>query len=762
MQPLGALIWSAAATAASPGLRLMLQRRAERGKEIAERLPERRGVEFMPRPSGRLLWLHAASVGEAVSALPLLSALPGDVFTVFTTGTVTSARVMDTRLKQLGLDQRVAHRFVPLDVPAWALRFLEHWRPDAACFLESELWPNILAACRKTGVPVALANARFSRRSAAAWSRAPGLARHVLGHFAWIAAQSEADAERLRLLGASDVQALGNLKFSAPLLPADGQELARLQALAGDRPRWLAASTHPADDAVVARVHRALLQRHPRLLTAVAPRHPERGADVAEAMRGAPRRALGQDFGPEDRAWVADTVGELGLLYRLFPNVFMGKSFAAGGGQNFLEPARLGCAVATGPQIDNFAEARVVAEAAGALTVVPDEEALVEWLDSRLRDPKPVVPLEAGGNLPSRLADRVVDLMGHAKASQTGYVAPALAARKAVAKPTEPAFWRHGTRSVVPLVLSPLSPVVAAGTARRVARRGWRAPIPVICCGNAVVGGAGKTTLALDLAHRLLARGLDVHLLTRGYRGRAEGLLRVDPAIHDVGLVGDEALLLAEVAPTWRSADRAEAAQSAIEAGAQILVMDDGLQNPTLAKTLSFLVIDGGFGFGNGRVLPAGPLRETVRSAASRSDAAVLIGEDQAAALADLPTHLPVLKARLQPAPDICHLVGEPVLAFAGIGRPEKFFSMLIAEGANVVETWPFPDHHPFAAAEIDSILKRARALGAKPVTTPKDFVRIPAARRPFFTRVGVSMVWESQPVLEAMFDRMLADPCPA
>jgi tetraacyldisaccharide 4'-kinase len=750
MRPLSALIWSAAASLATPALRLMLRRRAGRGKEVAERLAERRGVDATARPPGRVLWLHAASVGEAVSALPLLSALPGDVFTVFTTGTVTSARLLEARLNQMGLDRRVVHRFVPLDVPAWAVRFLKHWRPDAACFLESELWPNILAACRQCAVPVALANARFSGRSAAGWGRAAGFARHILGHFAWIAAQSEADAARLRSLGAPDVQVLGNLKLSAQLLPADGRELARLQALAGDRPRWLAASTHPADDAVVARVHKALLPRHPRLLTAVAPRHPERGEAVAEAMEGAPRRALRQDFAPEDHAWVADTIGEMGLLYRLFPTVFMGKSFGAGGGQNFLEPARLGCAVATGPRTENFTEARDLLEAAGVLTVVADEEALIDWLDGRLRDPKPVAAFEPGGDLPARLAARLVDLMSR----------PAMPENPSAA--AQPAFWRHDTSSVMPLILSPLSPVVAAGTARRVAQRGWRAPVPVICCGNAVVGGAGKTTLAIDLAGRLQARGLDVHLLTRGYRGRESGLLRVDPAVHDAAAVGDEALLLASVAPTWRAADRAESARAAVQAGAQVLVMDDGLQNPTLVKTLSFLVIDGGFGFGNGRVLPAGPLRESVRAATSRSDAAVLIGKDQAGAIASLPRHVPVLQAQLQAGPEIAALVGRRVVAFAGIGRPEKFFSMLKAAGVSVVETLPFPDHHPFAEAELARILTRAREVGAAAVTTPKDAVRIPASLRPLFTSVGVSLTWDTQPALEATLDRLLAEACPA
>jgi 3-deoxy-D-manno-octulosonic-acid transferase len=743
-------------------LRLSLRRRARRGKEIFPRLPERRGIDPTPRPAGRVLWLHAASVGEAVSALPLLSALPADIFTVFTTGTVTSARLLQTRLPQLGLQDRVIHRFVPLDVPGWAHRFLKHWQPDAACFLESELWPNILSACRRRGVPVALVNARLSRSSAANWARVRGFAHHMLEGFAWIAAQSEADAARFRALGAERVEVAGNLKFAAPRLPADPAEVARLQKLADGRPRWLAASTHPADDAVVARVHQALLARHPRLLTAVAPRHPERGAAVAAAMGGAKQRSLGEDFGEADAVWVADTVGEMGMLYRVFPTVFMGKSFFGGGGQNFLEPARLGCAVATGPQTENFAQAREMAVAAGALSVVQNEAALIAWLNGRLGDPRPGKPFEPGGDVAGVMAGRLASLM---ESSQGGAAAKIPAAGRGGGRAVyagagkgagQPAFWGHGSRSVLPLVLSPASPVVAAATARRVARRGWRAPVPVICCGNAVVGGAGKTTLALDLAHRFLARGLAVHMLTRGYGGSGGDVVLVDARAHDAATVGDEALLLAAVAPTWRGADRAAAAARAVAGGAQVLVMDDGLQNPTLAKTISLLVIDGGFGFGNGRVLPAGPLREPVRAAVARSDAAVLIGPDRAHALDQVPASLKLFLAELVPGREAAALAGQRVVAFAGIGRPEKFFAMLEGAGVEVVERLPFRDHHVFAEEELAGILDLARSLRAVPVTTPKDHVRIGAALKPQFLPVGVSLGWEDERGLEAFLDRAL------
>jgi len=779
MRAITGLVWAITASAARPALRLMLRRRADRGKELAARLGERRGIEAMKRPAGRVLWLHAASVGEAISALPLVSALPPDVFTVFTTGTVTSARLLETRLPELGLQDRVVQRFVPLDVPAWAKRFLKHWRPDAACFLESELWPNILAACTQRRVPVALVNARFSARSAAAWRRAPGLARQVLGAFSWIAAQSDADADRLRSLGAKRVEVPGNLKFSAPNLPADPAEVARLSALLGSRPRWLAASTHPADDAIVARVHRALAERHAGLLTAVAPRHPERGAAVAAVMGGAPRRSLGQDFPEHGGAWVADTLGELGLLFRVFPIVFMGKSFSGGGGQNFLEPARLGCAVATGPATQNFTQARDMAVAAGALTVVENEEALITWLDARLRRAAPAATLAPVGTLPSLLAAKLVALMGPLSSTTpppraSKPPAPPARDRSAAPKPTKarkviapkagaraqpPAFWRHDSGSLLPLVLSPLSGAVSGLTARRVARTGWRAPVPVICCGNAGVGGAGKTTLVLDLAARLQARGLAVHVLTRGYGGSAAGVIRVDPAVHDAEAVGDEALLLADMAPTWRSADRAAAAHQAIAAGAQILVMDDGLQNATLIKSFSLLVIDGGFGFGNGRVLPAGPLREPVRAAAARSNAAVLIGADQAGALASLPAFLPVFAARLVPGAGSAALAGTRVVAFAGIGRPEKFFAMLRDAGVVVVRGVAFADHYPFTARDLSELRQLADDLDAIAVTTPKDFVRIPSAMKPHFQPVGVSMIWEDAQALEALLDRACAVP---
>lgn len=309
----------------------------------------------------------------------------------------------------------------------------------------------------------------------------------------------------------------------------------------------------------------------------------------------------------------------------------------------------------------------------------------------------------------------------------------------------------------MPALLAPASFVVGRVTAARVARTGWAAPVPVICCGNATVGGAGKTTLALDVAARLVARGRAVHLLTRGYGGSVRGGHRVDPARDDAASVGDEALLLAAVAPVWVGEDRAETAHAAVAAGADVLVMDDGLQNPGLAKTLSMLVIDGASGFGNGRVMPAGPLREPPERAAARAGAAVLIGEDACGALALLPAGLPILRAALRPDPDVAALLGQRVVAFAGIGRPEKFFAMLEGAGVEVVARLAFADHHVFTEAELAAVLRRAESEGARAVTTPKDHVRLSGAYRAEILAIGVGLAWADEPALEALLGRALA-----
>ncbi len=315
---------------------------------------------------------------------------------------------------------------------------------------------------------------------------------------------------------------------------------------------------------------------------------------------------------------------------------------------------------------------------------------------------------------------------------------------------TAPDFWQAGTASSWPALLAPLGGITAWLTRSRVARPGWHAPVPVLCCGNVTAGGAGKTTLALDLGERLRARGIKVHFLTRGHGGRVRGVLQVDPTRHDSALVGDEPLLLAAVAPTFVAADRAAGARAAIAAGAEALLLDDGLQNPSLKKDFSLLVIDGRSGFGNGRLIPAGPLREPVAAGAARCRAAVLIGADATGALADLPAGLPVLYADLVPEGGE-QVAGRRVLAFAGIADPSKFFDTLASSGAALSGIKKFPDHHFYGEPALRALLAEAERLDAIPVTTPKDAVRLPPWARARITVVGVRLTWRDSVALDRL-----------
>lgn len=318
-----------------------------------------------------------------------------------------------------------------------------------------------------------------------------------------------------------------------------------------------------------------------------------------------------------------------------------------------------------------------------------------------------------------------------------------------------PNFWqrRSDWRS---LLLSPAA--FAYGWAARCRARTahpWTATVPVICIGNLVVGGAGKTPVALAIMALLQGQGIAAHFLTRGHGGSLTGPVRVDPGAHGAADVGDEPLLLAEAAPTWVAGDRVAGARAAIAAGAQAIVMDDGFQNPSLAKTLSLIVVDGGYGFGNGLLLPAGPLRETVAEGLAHAQAVVLIGEDRTGAAAQVGNALPILRARLTPAPGIdpggTNLFGRRVLAFAGIGRPEKFFDSVREAGAEIAESQSFPDHHPYGATEIDAILKQAGDAGLLPVTTRKDWVRLPPDHRSGIAVLDITLTWQDETALAAL-----------
>ena len=311
-----------------------------------------------------------------------------------------------------------------------------------------------------------------------------------------------------------------------------------------------------------------------------------------------------------------------------------------------------------------------------------------------------------------------------------------------------PDFWHHP--GLLPRLLSPLAALTTRITARRVARPGMTSPIPVICVGNASVGGAGKTILVRHLLAYYQSRAIPAFALSRGHGGRLPGPLQVDLDFHTASDIGDEPLLLAATGPTIIARDRAAGARLAIANGAARIIMDDGLQNPTLNKTLSLLVIDGGYGFGNGLVLPAGPLREPIAAAAARCAAAVLIGADRHHARAHLPPNLPVLTAHIAPISPV-PLTGLTTIAFAGIGRPEKFFESLRFLGANLVRTISLPDHHRYTNADCATLAGLAARHQAVLVTTEKDQVKLSDPFRQACIVVKADLIFDAPDQLHSL-----------
>lgn len=326
-----------------------------------------------------------------------------------------------------------------------------------------------------------------------------------------------------------------------------------------------------------------------------------------------------------------------------------------------------------------------------------------------------------------------------------------------------PEFWHAQTGPMAGLAAGLLAPLGtawdAASRMRRAMVRPYRAPVPVICVGNLVAGGAGKTPVVLALAGTIATRGVAVHIVTRGYGGRLGGPVRVDPLAHDAAAVGDEALLLAACAPCWVARDRAEGVREAVASGAGAILLDDGFQNPGVEKDLSLIVIDAEYGFGNRRVIPAGPLREPVAAGLARADAIVLIG-DGAEPPGVREAGLPILRAELRPL-RAEPFAGAPIVAFAGIGHPEKFFATLRRVGAGLVAAHPYPDHHPFAEAEIARLREEAERAGAQLVTTAKDWVRLPARLRDGILVLEVEIGWHDAAAVAQLVAGILPKPAP-
>jgi len=381
-------LYRAASILGEPIIRLLLTHRRRRGKEDGIRFGERFGIPSLPRPEGALAWIHAASVGEAISVLSLIDRLHEDrpsLTLLITTGTVTSAAIMAGRLPA-----DVLHQYAPVDHPRWIGRFLDHWQPDLVLWLESEFWPNTLSELANRDIPVVLINARISPKSFAGWSQLRGTIAALLNKFSLCLAQSVDDGEKLTALGARKVQVPGNLKYAAAPLPASDTDLHDLARMIGDRPVWAAVSTHQGEEEIVAAAHTDLVQKIPDVLTIIVPRHPIRGEDITNRLQSTghitARRAAGQAIDSNTGLYIVDTVGELGLIYRLAKVAFIGGSLVPHGGQNLLEAAKLDCAIVHGPSMTNFTAVVAEMRHAAAIEEILDSKELASAIATLLRN----------------------------------------------------------------------------------------------------------------------------------------------------------------------------------------------------------------------------------------------------------------------------------------------------------------------------------------------------------------------------------------
>lgn len=385
--PLTLRVYRSLSTVATPLASALVKHRLKHGKEDEARVGERKGLSATERPQGPLVWIHGASVGEVLAVAGLVERMRAmNIRILLTSGTVTSATIVAKRFPP-----DVIHQFIPYDSPRFVARFLDHWQPSFALFVESDLWPNLILAGAERRIPMIVINGRMSQRSYQRWRSAPTTMATLLGQFEMCLVQSQGDADRFTALGSPHVFNTGNLKFDVPAPPADPDKLARLQQVVQGRPLVLASSTHPGEEDIVLDMHHRLAVYFPGLLTIIVPRHPERGPQVAQLTEASGRRVAlrsrDQLPGTDTEIYVADTLGELGLFYRLSPLVFVGGSLVNHGGQNPIEPIKLGAAVVHGPHVGNFADIYRALDDAGGAKLAADGEALVKqmggWLDDR-------------------------------------------------------------------------------------------------------------------------------------------------------------------------------------------------------------------------------------------------------------------------------------------------------------------------------------------------------------------------------------------
>jgi 3-deoxy-D-manno-octulosonic-acid transferase len=385
--PMTLRVYCKLSTAVVPLAPALISRRLKRGKEDPDRIGERRGMSRDPRPAGPLVWIHGASVGEVLAAAALIERLRAlNIRILLTSGTVTSAAIVAKRFPT-----DIIHQYVPYDSPRFVARFLDHWRPSLALFIESDLWPNLILQSAARRLPMVLINGRMSQRSFPRWRRALGTISALLEKFDVCLAQSPIDGERFAALGGRNVVVTGNLKLDLPAPPADPVSLERLTGVTRGRPIIVAASTHPGEEEILIEAQRRLAGLFPQLLIVIVPRHPDRGAAIARMAATAGLKAAQRSRQELPTAatdiYVADTLGELGLFYRLAPIVFMGGSLVEHGGQNPIEAIKLNAAIVHGPHVFNFGEVYEALDRTGGARAAPNKEALFEHFAQLLADP---------------------------------------------------------------------------------------------------------------------------------------------------------------------------------------------------------------------------------------------------------------------------------------------------------------------------------------------------------------------------------------
>jgi len=417
--PMTLRVYRTLSAAAVPLAPVLINRRLKQGKEDPARINERRGMTGDVRPHGPLVWIHGASVGEVLAAAGLIEKLRAlNLRILLTSGTVTSATVVAKRFPP-----DVIHQYVPYDSPRYVARFLDHWQPSLALFIESDLWPNLILAGDARRLPMVLINGRMSHRSFPRWRRISGTIEALLGRFEVCLAQSEVDAERFTALGSRNVVTTGNLKLDVQAPPADNARLERLMAVTRGRPVIVAASTHPGEEEILGEMHRELTRHFPQLLTVIVPRHPNRGEAVARMIAASGLHVSLRSHEDLPTAitdiYVADTMGELGLFYRLAPIVFMGGSLVEHGGQNPIEAIKLGAAIVHGPHVFNFTDVYDALDAAGGAKHADAQQTLVKQIGQWLADP-------AARQASVEAAGRVVDQLGGALERTLGALEPYL------------------------------------------------------------------------------------------------------------------------------------------------------------------------------------------------------------------------------------------------------------------------------------------------------------------------------------------------